>query len=1094
MTTITRKQTVPKHRKKLQVWLIIALFIIFITSIRVSWLDLFTQPHQPKAMQGVLDLREWNFDANGAVTLNGEWMFYPQVLLKNDGALSHHDNTVNKPIKVPGNWAPALHPQQDSTYGYGTYHLQILLGEHGGEQYALRLASILASSEVFVNGISVGKSGQPSSAAERYTARSVPYMVDFQADQAKVDIVIHVANYDNSATGGITQPIYFGPLDAIQRATWFSIGTELTVCIVLLFHAVYAFLIYRFGKRQSGLIYITLLMLFASAAVLFDDNMLLTQWLGIGYAWSTKLQLLSYLGVAIPQLQLTRHLLAKDANSKLILTFTMLCLVMCIFIVVAPIQLTLQIMPVYMIIVVIPPVIMLFTTLKAALQGEEDTILLALGSTSIAVNIIWGTCKSMGLLYTSYYPFDILISFFAFASFWFRRYFRTSIQLERMTEDLQQEHRLKDDFLANTSHELRNPLHGMMNLAQHVLESEHNSMQDSSKKNLELLVTVGRRMSSLLHDLFDLTRLKEKRVQLKLKKVSIQPVVVGVMDMMRHMTEGKPIRLSNEIPDTFPHVIADENRLTQILCNLVHNAIKFTNEGVVTVRADMSGGKAYIHVVDTGVGIDAHTEQSLFLPYKQGVAPDESYEVGLGLGLSISKQLTELHGGTLTFRSTPGKGSMFTFSLELCEVDALPLAEQQSGPLAAAVSVEESALMSTHRTQPTKASLLTDVAREGAVSKEERSCDSWDSRDSENSENLQELQKLQHSRSSRDLKHSLNSSQKDNHEYNQITILAVDDDPINLEILSQIFDTERYRIFTATNGKEALSLIQLAEFDLVIADVMMPHMSGYELARHIRERFSISELPILLLTARSSSNDIEAGFRAGANDYIIKPMDTLELKARVSALTQFKRSVHERLMMEAAWLQAQIQPHFLFNTLNSISALSEIDTDRMRRMLEEFSNYLRASFDFQNTKRLVLLEHELALVKSYLYIEKERFEDRMQIIWEVEQTALLHIPPLSIQPLVENAVRHGVLKRFEGGVITIRIKEHPDYTEVAIVDNGVGIHEQKLEQLLQVNPNRKTGIGLLNVDRRLKRIYGSGLHIESTLGKGTIVRFQMPRS
>src|SRR5690625_7724184 len=100
---------------------------------------------------------------------------------------------------------------------------------------------------------------------------------------------------------------------------------------------------------------------------------------------------------------------------------------------------------------------------------------------------------------------------------------------------------------------------------------------------------------------------------------------------------------------------------------------------------------------------------------------------------------------------------------------------------------------------------------------------------------------------------------------------------------------------------------------------MMPTMSGYELTRSIRERFTISELPILLLTARSNPEDIYTGFLAGANDYVTKPVDAVELNVRVHALSNLQASIHERLWMEAAWLQAQIRPHFLLNTLNARS-------------------------------------------------------------------------------------------------------------------------------------------------------------------------------
>lgn len=146
------------------------------------------------------------------------------------------------------------------------------------------------------------------------------------------------------------------------------------------------------------------------------------------------------------------------------------------------------------------------------------------------------------------------------------------------------------------------------------------------------------------------------------------------------------------------------------------------------------------------------------------------------------------------------------------------------------------------------------------------------------------------------------------------------------------------------------------EWDLVISDVMMPQMSGYELTQIIRQRFSMTELPVLLLTARSQPADIENGFLSGTNDYVTKPVDALELRSRVHALTSVKQSMHERLRMEAAWLQAQIQPHFLFNALNTVIALSQIDVNRMNKVLEAFSRLLRGKFQFDNINEFAPIE------------------------------------------------------------------------------------------------------------------------------------------
>ena len=256
----------------------------------------------------------------------------------------------------------------------------------------------------------------------------------------------------------------------------------------------------------------------------------------------------------------------------------------------------------------------------------------------------------------------------------------------------------------------------------------------------------------------------------------------------------------------------------------------------------------------------------------------------------------------------------------------------------------------------------------------------------------------------------------------------------------------------------------------------------------------MSELPILLLTARASREDIENGFLSGANDYVTKPIDAVELRSRVNALTEVKQSSRERLRLESAWLRAQIQPHFLFNTLNAINALSEIDIKRMQKLLDAFSNVLRAKFNFHTIDDFVPIDSELSLIRSYLYIEKERFGDRLKVTWNIEEDIQLKIPALSIQPLIENAINHGIMKRRDGGEIAIRITTYETYVKISVEDNGVGIEDDILQHILDKKPANESGVGLLNINLRLQRLYGKGLHINSTPGIGTKVTFTVPYS
>lgn len=308
----------------------------------------------------------------------------------------------------------------------------------------------------------------------------------------------------------------------------------------------------------------------------------------------------------------------------------------------------------------------------------------------------------------------------------------------------------------------------------------------------------------------------------------------------------------------------------------------------------------------------------------------------------------------------------------------------------------------------------------------------------------------------------------------------------------------QYDIVFAHGGPEAMQLLDAKPWDLIIADVMMPRTNGIELTRSIRDRFDVYELPVLLLTARTRPEDIEAGFLAGANDYVTKPVNAIELRARVRALTQFRQAVSDRLGLEAAWHQAQIKPHFILNTLNAVASLSEVDVVGMRELLVEFSDYLRESFDFRQSHRVVPLEQELKLVRAYLNVEKTRFQDRLNVVWDIAANVppSLEIPPLSLQPIVENAVRHGVLKKSRGGTVAIRIAKHEQAVRVTVEDDGPGIDDETRASILSGKGKGKgnSGIGLRNTNLRLKRLYGAGLRFEHVPGRGMRVSFEVPAS
>lgn len=194
---------------------------------------------------------------------------------------------------------------------------------------------------------------------------------------------------------------------------------------------------------------------------------------------------------------------------------------------------------------------------------------------------------------------------------------------------------------------------------------------------------------------------------------------------------------------------------------------------------------------------------------------------------------------------------------------------------------------------------------------------------------------------------------------------------------------------------------------------------------------------------------------------------------------------------EIAFLRSQIQPHFLYNALNSIAALCVEDSKQAEQLTLDLSQYLRSGLNFKQMDTFTTLENELELTRAYLNIEKVRFGDRLTIEYDIDADSNRRIPPLILQPLVENAIKHGLMSSVRGGIVKISVREIEEKLRFAVEDNGCGMSEAKRQEVLGPDSERR-GIGLRNIARRIKLIYDASLQVTSTVGIGTKVLFELP--
>ena len=328
------------------------------------------------------------------------------------------------------------------------------------------------------------------------------------------------------------------------------------------------------------------------------------------------------------------------------------------------------------------------------------------------------------------------------------------------------------------------------------------------------------------------------------------------------------------------------------------------------------------------------------------------------------------------------------------------------------------------------------------------------------------------------------------HSSEGMSILAYSTEVNTLTTLQAILEDSGDHLTQVHTYQQFLEQYQHQGWDLIILESTLNDGSSLTILNMIRSRFNLIDLPVLMVLIPTSTNFISTYFEQGMNDYISRPIHPIELKYKIHTLLNSKRLVDQRLQLEASLLQNQVEPHFLFNTLNAIASLSKIDVDRMVMLLEQFGHYLSRGFKKRLLKRVIDLQDEIDIVKSYLYIEELRYEPYLKVEWDIEDVFEVNIPPYAIQTIVENAIKHGIRKKRHGGTIKITVKNKEEHVLITVSDDGVGMSPEKIESLY-LNDSAN-GIGVYNTHMRLMRKFGQGLEIQSKEGEGTTVAIRLP--
>ncbi len=401
--------------------------------------------------------------------------------------------------------------------------------------------------------------------------------------------------------------------------------------------------------------------------------------------------------------------------------------------------------------------------------------------------------------------------------------------LEEKAKELALISRYKSEFLANMSHELRTPLNSVLIFSQLLKENTAGNLTAKQVEFSQHIHSSGSDLLRLITDTLDLTKIESGTVTLTLETIPFAELRGTIERNFRHDAEAKMLPLRVTFAESLPDSMhSDPHRFQQILRNLVSNAVKFTTRGHVEVRVEMATagwsadhpvlGKAgpvvAFAVEDTGIGIAADKQHLVFESFQQADAGTSRTYGGTGLGLTISRELAALLGGEIKLTSVPGQGSTFTLFLPL----------HHSGP----VQVRAAALAKVP------------LAERGTALKSTGAL----------------------------------SPRPPDDVLRGRKVLVVDDDARNIFALTALLENYEMEVISTNHSRSAIELIQhTPDLSLVLMDIMMPEMDGYETMREIRSLAGFRTLPILALTAKAMKGDREKCLDAGASDYIAKPVD-----------------------------------------------------------------------------------------------------------------------------------------------------------------------------------------------------------------------------
>lgn len=747
------------------------------------------------AHKGVLDLRSINLN-DQSVSLNGEWGFYWRRLIQpGDTVLSEPDY-----IPYPSLWKKnKLHGEPLPTTGYASYTLTVILPKNR-PRLAMLVPDAYCSYRLFINDSLWAHNGSPDTSADRAVPFWTTQTIILPSKSDTFNLILQVANFWHTK-GGTYKQMVIGKRDKLTLELQRDRAYDLLLAGCLFMGGLFFFGFFVYGSRDKAILYFSLFCIVYSYRMA-GTSLYVLHSVFPGLNWFITIRI-EYLSLTFAVALFTRYfqcLYPKDAGRVVATVVVWLCLLYSLIIVVTP--------PLVFTRAIVPFLGVMFLYIGyafyiciRAVKYKRVGALFALLSCSVmllvflVINLNYFAVVSTekGIVFAGYVLFFFLQSLVLSHRF--------SFTLRKAADEAQQGLKAKTEFLSTMSHEIRTPLNVVIGMTHLLLR---NAPRKDQEKNLDVLLFSANNLLAIVNDILDYNKIEAGKINFEMIPMDIASVVHHIIEGLSSKAAEKNIALKAEVDNRLTRkVIGDPTRTSQVIYNLVHNAIKFTEEGSVqallkTEELTDTSVAITISVTDTGIGIDPEKQKIIFDRFTQADSSTSRSYGGTGLGLAITKRILELQNISLHLKSEPGKGSVFYFTQTF--------------------SLSDEPVTPDEQTDKNRAS--------------ER-------------------------------------------QLNGVSILVVEDNPFNVMVAQSLLERSGAIVDVAENGAVALEKIRPGKYSIVLMDLNMPVIDGYEATRKLRSRGET--LPIIALTASLPAEVEKDVQRAGLTDIVVKPFNPEEL-------------------------------------------------------------------------------------------------------------------------------------------------------------------------------------------------------------------------